>query len=182
MDFPCISFYPMWVPDRGVWVSDSQQPFVEHQRMSPDVLYMKEKQALVIPCRVTHPNITTTLVKVSAGKTPEIQRHHLLIWLLFLVPEPVKYICTLHSFCLSAFVSLSHVTPFSAYYHLSQFFFSPSAGLHPVVSHSPDHLPHCSYLGSHYTVACVSICLCPSADMCESVCGCVCECWCLSAE
>lgn len=83
MDFPCISFYPMWVPDRGVWVSDSQQPFVEHQRMSPDVLYMKEKQALVIPCRVTHPNITTTLVKVSAGKTPEIQRHSLLILLIF---------------------------------------------------------------------------------------------------
>lgn len=80
MDFQCISFHPMWVPDRSVWVSDSQQPFVEHQRMSPDVLYMKKKQALVIPCRVTHPNITTTLVKVSAGKTPEIQRRHLLIF------------------------------------------------------------------------------------------------------
>lgn len=53
---------------------------------------------------------------------------------------------------------------------------------HPVVSPSPDHSQHCSYLGSHYSVASVSVCLCPSADMCESVCGCVCECWCLSAE
>lgn len=54
------------VPDRSVWVSDSQQPFVDHPGMSPDVLYLKEKQPLVIPCRVTHPNVTTTLVKVSA--------------------------------------------------------------------------------------------------------------------
>lgn len=54
------------VPDRSVWVSDSRQPFVEHEGMSPDVLYMKLKRPLVIPCRVTHPNITTTLVKVSA--------------------------------------------------------------------------------------------------------------------
>uniref|UniRef100_A0AAQ5WX65 receptor protein-tyrosine kinase n=1 Tax=Amphiprion ocellaris TaxID=80972 RepID=A0AAQ5WX65_AMPOC len=46
-----------------VWVSDSQQPFVEHPGMSPGVLYMKEKQPLLIPCRVTDPNITTTLVK-----------------------------------------------------------------------------------------------------------------------
>lgn len=179
MDFPCISLYPMLVPDRSVWVSDSQQPFVEHQRMSPDVLYMKEKQALVIPCRVTHPNITTTLVKVSAGKTSEIIRHHLLVFYFWFRSQL--------SIFAHFFLSVSHplflsVTLFSAYYHLSHLFFFPLVGLYPVVSHSPDHLPHCSYLGSHYTVACVSICLCPSADMCESVCGCVCECWCLSAE
>uniref|UniRef100_A0AAQ5ZDD6 receptor protein-tyrosine kinase n=1 Tax=Amphiprion ocellaris TaxID=80972 RepID=A0AAQ5ZDD6_AMPOC len=48
---------------QAVWVSDSQQPFVEHPGMSPGVLYMKEKQPLLIPCRVTDPNITTTLVK-----------------------------------------------------------------------------------------------------------------------
>ncbi|XP_054863010.1 vascular endothelial growth factor receptor 1 isoform X1 [Amphiprion ocellaris] len=46
-----------------VYVTDSQQPFVEHPGMSPGVLYMKEKQPLLIPCRVTDPNITTTLVK-----------------------------------------------------------------------------------------------------------------------
>ncbi|XP_039982500.1 vascular endothelial growth factor receptor 1 isoform X2 [Xiphias gladius] len=44
-----------------VYVTDSQQPFVEQPGMSPDVLYLKEKQPLVIPCRVTHPNVTTTL-------------------------------------------------------------------------------------------------------------------------
>lgn len=37
-------------------------------------------------------------------------------------------------------------------------------------------------LGSRGAVACVSICLRPSADTCESVCGCVCERRCLSAE
>ncbi|XP_036934609.1 vascular endothelial growth factor receptor 1 isoform X2 [Acanthopagrus latus] len=46
-----------------VYVTDSQQPFVDPPGMSPDVLYLKEKQPLVIPCRVTHPNVTTTLVK-----------------------------------------------------------------------------------------------------------------------
>ncbi|KAK1884941.1 Vascular endothelial growth factor receptor 1 [Dissostichus eleginoides] len=46
-----------------LYVTDSQQPFVDHPDMSPDVLYMKDKQPLDIPCRVTHPNITTTLVK-----------------------------------------------------------------------------------------------------------------------
>lgn len=35
--------------------------------MSPDVLYLKEKEPLVIPCRVTSPNVTTELVKVCAG-------------------------------------------------------------------------------------------------------------------
>ncbi|XP_035475654.1 vascular endothelial growth factor receptor 1 isoform X2 [Scophthalmus maximus] len=53
-----------------VYVTDSQQPFVEHPDMSPDVLYLKEKQPLVIPCRVTHPNVTTTLVKVVAHQLP----------------------------------------------------------------------------------------------------------------
>ncbi|XP_061521967.1 vascular endothelial growth factor receptor 1 isoform X2 [Phycodurus eques] len=46
-----------------VYVADSRQPFVDDPEMSPDVLYMKEKQPLVIPCRVTHPNITSALVK-----------------------------------------------------------------------------------------------------------------------
>lgn len=63
-------------PDRSVWVSDSQQPFVEHPTMSPDVLYMKERQPLVIPCRVTHPNVTTTLVKVSAERRNDQSSMH----------------------------------------------------------------------------------------------------------
>lgn len=60
------------VPDRIVWVSDSQQPFVEHSGMTPDVLFLKEKKQLVIPCRVTHPNLTAALVKVSAGNWRKI--------------------------------------------------------------------------------------------------------------
>ncbi|KAF3703583.1 Vascular endothelial growth factor receptor 1 [Channa argus] len=46
-----------------VYVTDSQRPFVEDPGKSPDVLYLKKNQPLVIPCRVTHPNVTTTLEK-----------------------------------------------------------------------------------------------------------------------
>lgn len=70
------------VPDRSVWVSDSQQPFVEHADMSIDVLFMKEKQSLVIPCRVTHPNVTTTLVKVSAEDKPGNRSPHSHVFLI----------------------------------------------------------------------------------------------------
>ncbi|XP_041669910.1 vascular endothelial growth factor receptor 1 [Cheilinus undulatus] len=61
-----------------VYVTDSQQPFVDHPAMSPDVLYMKEKQPLVIPCRVTHPNITTKLVKLPNHSLSPDQRN--IIW------------------------------------------------------------------------------------------------------
>ncbi|XP_070783880.1 vascular endothelial growth factor receptor 1 isoform X2 [Enoplosus armatus] len=61
-----------------VYVTDSQQPFVEHPGMSPDVVYMKEKQPLVIPCRVTHPNVTTTLVKFPNHSLSPDQRN--IIW------------------------------------------------------------------------------------------------------
>uniref|UniRef100_A0A671TXM8 receptor protein-tyrosine kinase n=1 Tax=Sparus aurata TaxID=8175 RepID=A0A671TXM8_SPAAU len=61
-----------------VYVTDSQQPFVDHPGMSPDVLYLKEKQPLVIPCRVTHPNVTTTLVKYPHHSLSPDQRN--IIW------------------------------------------------------------------------------------------------------
>ncbi|XP_038583827.1 vascular endothelial growth factor receptor 1 isoform X1 [Micropterus salmoides] len=61
-----------------VYVTDSQRPFVEHPGMSPDVLYMKEKQPLHIPCRVTHPNATTTLVKFPNHSVSPDQRN--IIW------------------------------------------------------------------------------------------------------
>lgn len=55
-----------------VFVKDSQQPFVEQTGMSPGVLYMKLNEPLVIPCRVTNPNITTTLVKFpNLSLTPD---------------------------------------------------------------------------------------------------------------
>lgn len=62
------------VPDHNVWVPDSQQPFVEQEGMSTDVLYMKQNQSLVFPCRVTHPNVTAALVKVSAGDALDTRR------------------------------------------------------------------------------------------------------------
>ncbi|KAK2859469.1 hypothetical protein Q5P01_004089 [Channa striata] len=46
-----------------VYVTDSQWPFVERPGMIPDVLFMKKNESLVIPCRVTDPNVTATLVK-----------------------------------------------------------------------------------------------------------------------
>ncbi|XP_068437356.1 vascular endothelial growth factor receptor 1 isoform X3 [Clinocottus analis] len=61
-----------------VYVTDSQQPFVDHPGMSPDVLYMKQKTPLVIPCRVTHPNFTTTLIKFpNRSLSPD---HRSIVW------------------------------------------------------------------------------------------------------
>ncbi|CAG13580.1 unnamed protein product, partial [Tetraodon nigroviridis] len=49
----------------------SQQPFVEQEGPALDVLYLMEKQPLVFPCRVTHPNLTASLVKgQDAGSAP----------------------------------------------------------------------------------------------------------------
>nr|XP_046226781.1 vascular endothelial growth factor receptor 1 isoform X2 [Scatophagus argus] len=64
--------------DLHLRICHSQQPFVDHPGMSPDVLYMKEKQPLVIPCRVTHPNVTTTLVKFPSHSLSPDQRN--IIW------------------------------------------------------------------------------------------------------
>ncbi|XP_076577551.1 vascular endothelial growth factor receptor 1 isoform X2 [Chaetodon auriga] len=64
--------------DLHLCICHSQQPFVEHPGMSPEVLYMKEKQPLVIPCRVTHPNVTTALVKFPSHSLSPDQRN--IIW------------------------------------------------------------------------------------------------------
>uniref|UniRef100_I3K9I3 receptor protein-tyrosine kinase n=1 Tax=Oreochromis niloticus TaxID=8128 RepID=I3K9I3_ORENI len=61
-----------------VYVTDSQQLFVEDAKMSTDVLYMKEKEPLVIPCRVTSPNVTTELVKYHRHSLSADQRN--IIW------------------------------------------------------------------------------------------------------
>ncbi|XP_030612939.1 vascular endothelial growth factor receptor 1 isoform X2 [Archocentrus centrarchus] len=61
-----------------VYVTDSQWPFVEDADMSADVLYMKEKEPLVIPCRVTNPNVTTELVKSYSRSLSPDQRN--IIW------------------------------------------------------------------------------------------------------
>ncbi|XP_067234714.1 vascular endothelial growth factor receptor 1 isoform X3 [Chanodichthys erythropterus] len=46
-----------------VYITDSQRPFVKMQSEIPDVVYMKEGEPLVFPCRVTHPDAKVTLVK-----------------------------------------------------------------------------------------------------------------------
>ncbi|KAK2886478.1 vascular endothelial growth factor receptor 1 isoform X2 [Channa argus] len=61
-----------------VYVTDSQRPFVEDPGKSPDVLYLKKNQPLVIPCRVTHPNVTTTLEKFPNQSLKPDQRN--IIW------------------------------------------------------------------------------------------------------
>lgn len=55
----------LFVPDLTVWVSDSQRPFVKVQKEIPDVVYMKEGENLVFPCRVTNPDTKVSLIKVS---------------------------------------------------------------------------------------------------------------------
>uniref|UniRef100_A0A8C8E194 receptor protein-tyrosine kinase n=1 Tax=Oryzias sinensis TaxID=183150 RepID=A0A8C8E194_9TELE len=61
-----------------VYVADSRQPFVERASKSLNVLYMKVKEPLVIPCRVTNPNITTTLVKFLSKSLPADQKN--IVW------------------------------------------------------------------------------------------------------
>ncbi|KAI1891235.1 hypothetical protein AGOR_G00141690 [Albula goreensis] len=51
-----------------VYVTGSQQPFVDVQRESPDVVYMKEGKPLVFPCRVTAPHTPVSLVKFPGQK------------------------------------------------------------------------------------------------------------------
>ncbi|XP_037312209.2 vascular endothelial growth factor receptor 1 isoform X2 [Pungitius pungitius] len=63
-----------------VYVTDSKQPFVAHPdpSVSPHVLYIQENQPLVIPCQVTHPNVTTTLVKYPNRKLT--LDHRSIVW------------------------------------------------------------------------------------------------------
>ncbi|KAF0028109.1 hypothetical protein F2P81_019196 [Scophthalmus maximus] len=91
-----------------VYVTDSQQPFVEHPDMSPDVLYLKEKQPLVIPCRVTHPNVTTTLVKLPSHSLSPDQRN--IIWSSkqgFTIRTPTFYYIGLF-FCQTVIDGVTH--------------------------------------------------------------------------
>lgn len=46
-----------------VFISDSQQPFVKMENGMTDVVYMKQGQNLVFPCKVTNPSSKVTLVK-----------------------------------------------------------------------------------------------------------------------
>lgn len=68
----------LFVPDLSFGVSDSQRPFLKVQSEIPDVVYMKEGEPLVFPCRVTNPDAKVSLVKVSVSavsKTDNFIRH-----------------------------------------------------------------------------------------------------------
>ncbi|XP_057619954.1 vascular endothelial growth factor receptor 1 [Chionomys nivalis] len=49
-----------------IFVSDAESPFIEMHSDIPKLVYMREGQELIIPCRVTSPNITVTLKKFPA--------------------------------------------------------------------------------------------------------------------
>lgn len=45
--------------------SDTDRPFLEMHSEIPEIIYMTEGREVVIPCRVTSPNVTVTLKKVK---------------------------------------------------------------------------------------------------------------------
>lgn len=68
----------LFVPDLSIGISDSQRPFVMVQSEIPDVVYIKEGEPLVFPCRVTNPDAKVSLVKVSVSavsQTDHFIRH-----------------------------------------------------------------------------------------------------------
>ncbi|KAJ8278170.1 hypothetical protein GJAV_G00084690 [Gymnothorax javanicus] len=72
-----------------VYITGSRQPFVEVQTEIPDVLYMKEGDPLVFPCRVTAPNVHVSLVKFPGQKLIPDQKT--IIWDSkqgFVIPNP----------------------------------------------------------------------------------------------
>uniref|UniRef100_A0A674DQR2 receptor protein-tyrosine kinase n=1 Tax=Salmo trutta TaxID=8032 RepID=A0A674DQR2_SALTR len=81
-----------------VYVTDRQRPFVEEQNNSPDVVYMKESQPLVFPCRVTNPDATVSLVKFPDQELTPDQRN--IVWNSrqgFLIHSPTYFYIGLFS-------------------------------------------------------------------------------------
>ncbi|EHB00456.1 Vascular endothelial growth factor receptor 1, partial [Heterocephalus glaber] len=46
-----------------IFISDTDRPFIERHIEIPEIIYMTEGKELIIPCRVSSPNITVTLKK-----------------------------------------------------------------------------------------------------------------------
>uniref|UniRef100_A0A4W5M3X8 Platelet-derived growth factor receptor-like protein n=1 Tax=Hucho hucho TaxID=62062 RepID=A0A4W5M3X8_9TELE len=81
-----------------IYVTDRQRPFVEEQSKSPDVVYMKESQPLVFPCRVTNPDATVSLVKFPDRELTPDQRN--IVWNSrqgFLIRSPTYFYIGLFS-------------------------------------------------------------------------------------
>ncbi|KAL1768643.1 vascular endothelial growth factor receptor 1 isoform X1 [Sigmodon hispidus] len=61
-----------------IFVSDAGSPFIETYSGIPKLVYMTEGRELIIPCRVTSPNVTVTLKKFpSETLTPDGER---IVW------------------------------------------------------------------------------------------------------
>uniref|UniRef100_A0A8C9RXC1 receptor protein-tyrosine kinase n=1 Tax=Scleropages formosus TaxID=113540 RepID=A0A8C9RXC1_SCLFO len=72
-----------------VYVTGRYQPFVEMHTEVPEVLYLKEGQALTFPCRVTTPDLQVSLVKFPGQRLIPDQKN--IIWNSmrgFIVPNP----------------------------------------------------------------------------------------------
>ncbi|XP_069058305.1 vascular endothelial growth factor receptor 1 [Pleurodeles waltl] len=72
-----------------IFINDTARPFVETHSNIPDVVYFSEENPLVIPCRVTAPNITVTLRKLLGEKI--IPDGETVIWdnkKGFIIPRP----------------------------------------------------------------------------------------------
>uniref|UniRef100_A0A2R9ASG1 Ig-like domain-containing protein n=1 Tax=Pan paniscus TaxID=9597 RepID=A0A2R9ASG1_PANPA len=52
-----------------IFISDTGRPFIEMYSEIPEIIHMTEGRELVIPCRVTSPNITVTLKKKAIRET-----------------------------------------------------------------------------------------------------------------
>uniref|UniRef100_A0A673Y5Q6 Platelet-derived growth factor receptor-like protein n=1 Tax=Salmo trutta TaxID=8032 RepID=A0A673Y5Q6_SALTR len=81
-----------------IYVTDRQRPFVEEQNKSPDLVYIKESQPLVFPCRVTNPDATVSLVKFPDRELTPDQRN--IVWNSrqgFLIRSPTYFYIGLFS-------------------------------------------------------------------------------------
>uniref|UniRef100_A0AAY4ANM1 receptor protein-tyrosine kinase n=1 Tax=Denticeps clupeoides TaxID=299321 RepID=A0AAY4ANM1_9TELE len=52
-----------------VYVRDSQRPFVRVQKESPELMFLKEGEPLIFPCKVTWPDAVVSLIKVTPIQT-----------------------------------------------------------------------------------------------------------------
>lgn len=97
-----------------VYVTDSQRPFVELQPKSPDVVYIREREPLVFPCRVTNPNASVSLVKYPDQAM--IPDHRNIVWNSrqgFVVRRPSFIYIGLFS-CQTTVEGVTHVSKYLA--------------------------------------------------------------------
>ncbi|XP_028816438.1 vascular endothelial growth factor receptor 1 isoform X2 [Denticeps clupeoides] len=63
-----------------VYVRDSQRPFVRVQKESPELMFLKEGEPLIFPCKVTWPDAVVSLIKWQAPIQTLIPDQKNIIW------------------------------------------------------------------------------------------------------